>query len=56
VVTGRLQVEGLVLNVVATHLEPVEAVVAEPADVNAASPERAREARFDLVKQRRMFR
>jgi error-prone DNA polymerase len=56
VVTGRLQVEGLVLNVVATHLEPVEAVVAEPADANAASPERAREARFDLVKQRRMFR
>jgi error-prone DNA polymerase len=56
VVTGRLQVEGLVLNVVATHLEPVEAVIAEPADANAASPERAREARFDLVKQRRMFR
>ncbi len=42
VVTGRLQVEGLVLNVVATHLEPVEAVIAE--------------ATFDLTRQRRMFR
>ena len=56
VVTGRLQVEGLVLNVVATHLEPVEAVIAEPAAADAASPERDREARFDLTRQRRMFR
>jgi error-prone DNA polymerase len=56
VITGRLQVEGAVLNVVATHLEPVEAVIAEPADTDAASPERDREARFDLTRQRRMFR
>jgi error-prone DNA polymerase len=49
VVEGRLQVEGLVLNVVARHLEPVEAAIAEPTDP-------AREARFDLIKQRRMFR
>jgi error-prone DNA polymerase len=48
VVTGRLQVEGGVLNVVATHLEPVESVIAEPTD--------ARKTRLDLVKQRRMFR
>jgi error-prone DNA polymerase len=52
VVTGRLQVEGAVLNVVATHLEPVEAVIAEP----AADPGTARASRIDLVKQRRMFR
>jgi hypothetical protein len=38
-----------VLNVVARHLEPVEAVIAEPADP-------ARQARFDLTRQRRMFR
>jgi error-prone DNA polymerase len=56
VVTGRLQVEGLVLNVVATHLEPVESVIAEPANPDAAAPEADREARFDLIKQRRMFR
>jgi error-prone DNA polymerase len=56
VVTGRLQVEGAVLNVVATHLEPVESVIAEPASPNATAPEIDREARFDLVKQRRMFR
>ena len=56
VITGRLQVEGLVLNVVATHLEPVEAVIAEPADADAATPARNREARFDLTRQRRMFR
>jgi len=49
VIDGRLQVEGLVLNVVARHLEPVEAAIAEPADP-------ARQARFDLTKQRRMFR
>ncbi len=49
VIDGRLQVEGAVLNVVARHLEPVEAVIAEPADP-------ARQARFDLTKQRRMFR
>jgi error-prone DNA polymerase len=49
VIEGRLQVEGLVLNVVARHLEPVEAAIAEPADP-------ARQARFDLTKQRRMFR
>jgi error-prone DNA polymerase len=49
VVEGRLQVEGLVLNVVARHLEPVEAVIAEPADPD-------RQARFDFIKQRRMFR
>ncbi len=56
VITGRLQVEGAVLNVVARHLEPVEAVIAEPADPDAASPARDREARFDLTRQRRMFR
>jgi error-prone DNA polymerase len=56
VVTGRLQVEGLVLNVVATHLEPVESVIAEPANPAASAPETEREARFDLMKQRRMFR
>jgi hypothetical protein len=55
-VTGRLQVEGLVLNVVATHLEPVESVIAEPANPDAAAPEADREARFDLIRQRRMFR
>jgi error-prone DNA polymerase len=49
VIEGRLQVEGAVLNVVARHLEPVEAVIAEPADP-------ARQARFDFIKQRRMFR
>jgi len=56
VITGRLQVEGAVLNVVARHLEPVEAVIAETADPDAASPARDREARFDLTRQRRMFR
>jgi hypothetical protein len=56
VITGRLQVEGAVLNVVARHLEPVEAVIAEPADHDGASPARDREARFDLTRQRRMFR
>jgi error-prone DNA polymerase len=56
VITGRLQVEGAVLNVVAAHLEPVEAVIAEPAGADAASPERDREARFDFTRQRRMFR
>jgi error-prone DNA polymerase len=56
VVTGRLQVEGAVLNVVATHLEPVESVIAEPANPAATAPETDREARFDLIKQRRMFR
>jgi len=49
VIEGRLQVEGLVLNVVARHLEPVEAAIAEPADPT-------RQARFDFIKQRRMFR
>jgi error-prone DNA polymerase len=49
VVEGRLQVEGAVLNVVARHLEPVETAIAEPAHP-------ARQARFDLTKQRRMFR
>ena len=49
VIEGRLQVEGAVLNVVARHLEPVEAAIAEPADP-------ARQARFDFIKQRRMFR
>ena len=49
VVTGRLQVDGAVLNVVATHLEPLnESVDAEPTD--------AQETHFDLIKQRRMFR
>jgi error-prone DNA polymerase len=56
VVTGRLQVEGLVLNVVASHLEPVESVIAEQANPDARAPEGPREARLDLVKQRRMFR
>jgi error-prone DNA polymerase len=56
VVTGRLQLEGRVLNVVATHLEPVESVIAEPANPDAPAPEGQREARFDLIKQRRMFR
>jgi hypothetical protein len=55
-VTGRLQVEGLVLNVVASHLEPVESVIAEQANPDARAPEGPREARLDLVKQRRMFR
>jgi error-prone DNA polymerase len=56
VITGRLQVEGLVLNVVAVHLEPVEAVIAEPANADATAPTRDREARFDFTRQRRMFR
>jgi DNA polymerase III alpha subunit len=56
VITGRLQVEGLVLNVVAQHLEPVEAVIAERADADATTPTRDREARFDFTRQRRMFR
>jgi hypothetical protein len=55
-VEGRLQVEGLVLNVVARHLEPVEAAIAEPANPGAAAPEGERQATFDFTRQRRMFR
>lgn len=53
VITGRLQVEGAVLNLVARHLEPVEAVIAGP---TASPDDPAREATFDLSRQRRMFR
>ncbi|HEY7525317.1 MAG TPA: PHP domain-containing protein [Candidatus Limnocylindria bacterium] len=46
VVDGRLQVEGEVLNVVATQLHPVDAVVNED----------SRDTRLPLAKQQRMFR
>jgi error-prone DNA polymerase len=46
VIDGTLQVEGEVLNVVATRIHPVAAVIAED----------ARETRVELAKQQRMFR
>jgi hypothetical protein len=53
VVDGRLQVEGAVLNVVATRLSPVDAVVNDRTD-DAES--RERRTRVDLARQQRMFR
>jgi DNA polymerase III alpha subunit len=46
VIDGTLQVEGEVLNVVATRLHPVDAVIAED----------ERETRLPLTKQQRLFR
>jgi len=46
VIDGTLQVEGEVLNVVATRLHPVDAVIAED----------ERETRLPLSKQQRLFR
>ena len=46
VIDGTLQVEGEVLNVVATRIHPVATVIAEE----------ARETRVELAKQQRLFR
>jgi error-prone DNA polymerase len=53
VVDGRLQVEGAVLNVVATRLSPVDAVVNDRTD---DADGRERRTRVDLARQQRMFR
>jgi error-prone DNA polymerase len=53
VVDGRLQVEGAVLNVVATRLSPVDAVVNDRTD---DAEGRERRTRVDLARQQRMFR
>ena len=53
VVEGRLQVEGAVLNVVATRLSPVDAIIDDRTD---DADGRERRTRVDLARQQRMFR